>query len=250
MAEQPRSLVRRLLGLPRILIDYAGALVESWVRRSPGALGYGLRNRYYRKRFKHLGKNVRIDPGVRFIGAAHISIGDDTHIYYDCLICAGPVGATAAEVRRLPNENFLGQEGDVRIGRGVHIAAGAYILGSGGVQIGDCSGLAGGTRILSATYHYRSFEDPSRHDIYFGIEGGVEHACYLVGPVVLGENVGVASNAVILPGATVGAESFVTIGAVVHPGVQPPNAILSGNPASRIKSRFAPPKPPAAPAAD
>jgi acetyltransferase-like isoleucine patch superfamily enzyme len=221
---------------------------EALIRHWPGGLGYRLRQSYYRRRMKYLGKNVVIEPGVRFMGLSRISIGDGTHIYYDCLICAGPVGATKAEVRRLPNERFRGEEGEVRIGRNVHMAAGCYILGSGGVQIGDCCGLAGGARILSATYHYRSFEDPSRQDIYFAIEGGAEHACYLVGPVVLGDNSGVASNAVILPGTAIEDKSFVAIGALVHSGVYPPNSVLSGSPAIRIRDRFPSSKP--APVAD
>jgi acetyltransferase-like isoleucine patch superfamily enzyme len=242
VAATKRSFLGRLLRLPRVLAGDAADLVEALVRHWPGSLGYGLRTRYYRKRLKHLGKGVVIDPGVRFLGLKHISIGDGTHIYFECIICAGPAAPNQAEVRRLSNEHFAGADGEVHIGRGVHMAAGCYILGNGGVQIGDYCGLAGGTRILSMTYHYASFADRSRRDVYFGIEGGTSHACYLFGPVVLGDNVGVASNVVLLPGATVCNDSFVTIGSVVHPGVIPPNSIASGNPAALVKQRFTPPR--------
>jgi len=239
MAEQSCSLLCRVRDLPSTLVTNLAAIIEAMVRHWPGPLGYGLRTRYYRKRLKHLGKGVLIDPGVRFFGLKHISIGDGTHIYFECVICAGPAAPNQAEVRRLPNEHFAGADGEVHIGRGVHMAAGCYILGNGGVQIGDYCGLAGGTRILSMTYHYASFADRSRRDVYFGIEGGTSHACYLFSPVVLGCNVGVASNAVILPGTTLGDDCFVTIGSVVHYGEVQPNLVVSGNPARGIKHRFA-----------
>ncbi len=247
MADQPRSLLRRVWGLPSMWVQNLAAIVEAMVRHWPGPLGYWVRTRYYRKRLRHLGKGVLIDPGVRFFGPKHISIGDGTHIYFDCVLCAGPAAHNQAEVRRLSNERFAGAEGEVHIGRGVHMAAGCYILGNGGVQIGDYCGFAGGTRILSITYHYASFVDPSRRDVYFSLEGGASHACYLSSPVVLGRNVGVASNAVILPGTTLGDDCFVTIGSVVHHGEVPPNTVVSGNPARGIKHRFAPAKDAAAP---
>jgi acetyltransferase-like isoleucine patch superfamily enzyme len=189
-----------------------------------------------------MGRDVVIDPDVLITGTHYISLHDNVHISRGCIISGGPSANTVSETRRLANGRFGLSEGEVSIGRGTHIAAGCYILGHGGVRIGDFCGLAGGTRILSISNHYASFSDRSRRDIYFTLYAGAEHACYLIGPVVLGDNVGVASNVVLLPGATVCNDSFVTIGSVVHPGVIPPNSIASGNPAALVKQRFTPPR--------
>jgi len=233
------------MGFLAELREIKEALIRNW----PGAIGYRLRTRCYRRRFKFLGQGVRIEPGVRFFGFPYISIGDGSHIDYGCFISTGPRGASKAEMKRLPNQAFTLSEGEVSIGKAVHIALGVYILGHGGVQIGDYSSLAGGVRVLSITGHYASFADRSRRDVYFSMKGGAEHACYLISPVVLGNNVGVASNAVLLPGATLSDESFLTIGSVAHYGLIPPNSIAAGNPAARVSYRFAPPKqPPAQPA--
>jgi acetyltransferase-like isoleucine patch superfamily enzyme len=216
------------------------ALIEELFRIWPGSVGYKLRWLYYRRRLKYLGNNVRISPGVRLIGHKHISIGDDTDINFGCMIISGLVGQDEAEFHRVSNPAFQGSEGEVLIGKGVHIAPGVYILGHGGVQVGDCSGLAGGTRVLSMTNHYASFLDWYRRDMYFSSRAGREHACYIIGPVVLGRNVGIASNCVILPGAQLCDESFLAIASVAHQGVIAANMIASGNPAVPIKERFLP----------
>jgi acetyltransferase-like isoleucine patch superfamily enzyme len=220
-----------------------GALLEEVVRNWPGPAGDSLRWRYYRRRLKYLGNNVHISPGVRIIGHKYLSIGDYTDINFDCVIIAGPVAPSEAEFHRVDNGAFQGAEGEVLIGKGVHIAPSVYILGHGGVQIGDCSGLAGGTRVLSLTNHYASFLDRYRRDMYFSSRAGREHACYIIGPVVLGRNVGVASNCVILPGAHLSDESFLAIASVARQGVIAPNMIAGGNPAVPIKERFLPARP-------
>ncbi|MEQ1727508.1 MAG: hypothetical protein ABL982_03930 [Vicinamibacterales bacterium] len=59
------------------------------------------------------------------------------------------------------------------------------------------------------------------------------------GPIVIGDNVGVALNVAILPGARIDGDSVVTINAVVAPGSRfPPNSIIGGDPARRVKARF------------
>ena len=57
------------------------------------------------------------------------------------------------------------------------------------------------------------------------------------GPVVLGSNVGVALDAVLLPGVTIGECSFVTIGSVVNRDFCE-NSLIAGNAASRVGPRF------------
>ena len=228
----------RLWKLPLILVRNLFEIIDAVIRNWPGQVGKVLRRCYYRRRFKHLGRNVTIEPGVRFFGRPYISIDDDTHIDYDCFIVAGPIGDIPAEMRRLPNRRFCLSEGEVSIGKGVHIASGCQILGHGGVQIGDTSACAAGTRILSITNHYASFTDRFRRDVYFSSRAGSEHASYLIGPIVLGKNVGVASNCLLLPGVTLSDESFLHIGSVAHYGVIPANTVASGNPAVRRGNRF------------
>lgn len=241
MAESHRTLLAKGTQIPALLWHSGLELLEAAVRAWPGPLGFILRRVYYRRRFRHLGRGVLIWPGVRFSGHRYISIGDYSQINYNCMIFAGPANTEGHEVRRVANPCVSVAEGEVRIGNGVHITPNCYILGHGGVQIGDNSACARGSAVLSVTNHYVGFADRSRRDVYFSSQAGGRRA-YIIGPVRVGKNVGVAMNCVLLPGAHLEDESFVMIGSVVR-GTIPRNTLASGNPAVPIRQRFAePPK--------
>lgn len=212
-------------------------IVEAILRDWPGELGVIVRRGYYRCRLKYVGKGVIIKTGVRFSGHRYITLLDGCIIDMGCLIAAGSCSQTQYETLYKPNKEFELSDGEVRIGRKVHISVGCYILGNGGFDIGDFSGLAAGTRVLSVTNHYASFADPSRHNVYFTINVPLENACFMYGPIVLKENVGVAANCVLLPGLTIHKDSFLSIGSVAK-GVVVANSIAGGNPVVRIKERF------------
>ena len=72
--------------LVRLPLSVLGGLYRTCIRNLDGAVGLRLRYLYYKKRLRHLGRNVRIDTGVFFSGWEYISIGDDTHIDKNCII--------------------------------------------------------------------------------------------------------------------------------------------------------------------
>lgn len=238
MIAQKSSLVFNVLSkIRRGILRELESITEAIMRNWPGRAGCIVRWIYYKFRFKYLGRKVTIKPGVRFFGHRNISIDDGSTIDFDCIIFAGPF-RSEAERRYIQNNEFKLSDGEVKIGKGVHLSVGCYILGQGGVQIGDYSCCAAGTRILSLTNHYASFSDPSRRDVYFTINAGKDHECYMLGPIVLGRNVGVASHCILLPGATLSEDSFLAINSVARRGVIPPNCVAAGNPAVRMKERY------------
>ncbi len=213
-------------------------ILESAIRHFPGKTGFFLRRLYYKCVLKHLGRGVRIYPGVWFIGSRYISIGDYCTIAHNTMIQAGPPTGLKSECLYMENPDYRWGPGEVVLGRYVYLSANCYILGNGGIYIGDYSCCARDTSILSFSNHYRSFKNPSDRSIYFTHGSGPEHECYLSGPVVLETNTGVASHAVILPCVTIHADSFVGIGAVVHKGQYPANAYISGTPGRVMHSRY------------
>lgn len=235
MSGQRSSILGKLQKLPTVVAKELLEFVEWFLRDWPGESGCRVRWLYYRCRFKHLGRKARISPGVRFVGHRYISIGARSHIDIECMISAGPAALAKHECRRLDNDAFDGSEGEVSIGEAVHLAPRCVIIGHGGVQIGDYCGCTSGTFILSLTNHYARFSDHSRRDVLFTTRA--EPRSYVVGPVVLGRNVGVALNCVVLPGTTLSDESFLAIGSVAR-GTIPPNSIAAGNPAVRVRDRF------------
>jgi maltose O-acetyltransferase len=105
---------------------------------------------------------------------------------------------------------------NVRIGSRVSINAFVHIWGQGGVTIGDDCLIASHVVITSLTH------DPRASN----------HADSLISrPVVIGRNVWIGSQAVILPGVTVGDGAVIGAGAVVTKDV-PPGITVVGIPAA------------------
>jgi acetyltransferase-like isoleucine patch superfamily enzyme len=97
---------------------------------------------------------------------------------------------------------------NVHLGKHVAVGQDSFLMGAGGITIGDYSLLANHTIITTA---YDFAEDDVR-------------------PVVLGENVWTGSRAIILPGVTIGDNAIIGAGAVVSEDV-PANKIALGVPA-------------------
>jgi len=138
----------------------------------------------------------------------------------------------------------------IRVGRHVHIAAErsrevTLVVwptddGPGRIDIGDYTILLPGVRISSASSirigansmlaSGSQLSDADWHDIYdrTSAPGGTA-------PIVLEENVWIGTCAHVLKGVTIGTNSIVGAGAVVTRDV-PPNTIVAGNPAQRVRS--------------
>lgn len=98
----------------------------------------------------------------------------------------------------------------------VFINAGAVILDTAAVRIGDGSMLGPGVHIYCAQHH----TDPVKR------RAGLERAM----PVTIGANVWIGGAAIILPGLTIGDNAIVGAGSVVTKDV-PAGVTVVGNPA-------------------
>ena len=159
--------------------------------------------------FAAVGENVRISDRASFYGTARIALGDNVRIDDFCVLAAGV--------------------GGISIGRHVHIAVYASLIGAGKITLSDFSGLSSRVSIYSSSDDYTgaTMTNPTVPSEYTG----VTHA-----DVFLGKHVIVGSGSVILPGVTleegaaVGALSLVTKHCEAF-------GIYAGNPARRIKER-------------
>ena len=104
---------------------------------------------------------------------------------------------------------------NISIGERVFINDGCHFQDQGGVTLGD--GCQIGHNVVFATLNH-------------GIAPADRHILYPA-PIVLGKNVWVGSNAVILRGVTIGDNSIVGAGAVVTK-----NVLVAGVPARIIKN--------------
>ena len=103
----------------------------------------------------------------------------------------------------------------IELGDQTSVAAYVHIWGAGGVRIGSRVMIGTHTSISSVTHDYRS---------------EAMWKTVVTRPVVVEDDVWIASNVVILPGVNIGKGAVVGAGAVVTRDV-PPNAIVMGVPA-------------------
>ena len=99
-----------------------------------------------------------------------------------------------------------------------------HIWGGGGVEIGADTLIAAHCAITSVT-----------HDASALSRGLLYRETQVISPVVIGANVWIGSNCVILPGVTIGDGAIVAAGAVVTRNVEE-RTLVAGTPARPIRA--------------
>lgn len=113
----------------------------------------------------------------------------------------------------------------LEVGDNVSIGYDNFLQARGGLTIGNNVTLAPGVKIWSVNHN---FDDP---DVPMREQG------HTLKPVVIEDDVFIASNAFVLPGTTLSQGCIVSAGAVVGGKVYRPYSILAGNPARVIGYR-------------
>jgi acetyltransferase-like isoleucine patch superfamily enzyme len=107
--------------------------------------------------------------------------------------------------------------GELLIGDNVFINQGTLVVSEKRIVIGSDSLISGHVTIMDTNSH--ELEE----------EAGVKTE-----PVLIGRNVWIGCNVVILPGAVIGDHSVIAAGSVVH-GTIPPRVLAAGNPARVLR---------------
>ena len=160
---------------------------------------------------------LHLGPGCRVIGGRNISFG--RHIYAERNLWLEAV--TSYQSQRFDPKIAIGDH--VCFSNGVHISA------IGSVAIG--SRCLFGSRIYVSDHNHGKYkgESQSRPE-----EAPADRLLGGGGPVVIGENVWIGDNSVIIGPATIGRGAIVGANSVVR-GVVPSNTIVAGAPAKPIK---------------
>lgn len=215
-------------------------IVEFLICNCPGRTGNFLRWIYYKCRMRHVGRKVVFGPGCRIKGCRYISIDDHSVLTLGCTLVAGPIdkNASGAEYREKHNDYFTQEPGTIVIGKHAYLSKNCYLIGNGGIHIGDFCTLTPNVVLLSMTNHYASFRDPSNRTIG-GAHEIPDRQCYTIGPIVLGKNCFIALNSIVLPGVSILEDSCVLLNSVVSSERVGPNDIVGGNRAVFVKKRYA-----------
>jgi acetyltransferase-like isoleucine patch superfamily enzyme len=138
------------------------------------------------------GRGVRVYEGCRLVPTDRIHLGDYSQIDEGVRVFAGQ---------------------GVTMGRHVHLAFGAAILGGGTCEIGDFVGVSPGCKIITGS-----------EDIHCGLTNPtVPEGLRFVrrGRVTIGSHALIFAGAILLPGVKVGEGAVVGAGAVVHRDLDP-----------------------------
>jgi len=156
-----------------------------------------------------VGRNVLLDRTAIILNPAGIRIGDYTRIDAFCLISAFGPG--------------------VSIGRNVHLAAGVYVYGGGGVLIEDFVNVSARSIIYSVNDDYSGehLTGPTLPPEYTGTTSA---------PVRIGRHAVLGAGSIILPGVTFGEGSASGALSLIKKNVDP-FTIVAGSPARTVKAR-------------
>jgi acetyltransferase-like isoleucine patch superfamily enzyme len=178
-----------------------------WTRIRSFVMGFSLR-----------APGLHLGPGCRVIGARHIWFGRGVFAERNLWLEA----VTSYRSQRFDPE----------------ITIGDYVSFSDGVHISSISSIAIGSHTLFGSKIYVSDHN---HGIYRGQDQSRpdEPPAHRLlgggGPVVIGENVWIGDNSVIIGPATIGNGAIIGANSVVR-GVIPSNTIVAGAPAKPIKT--------------
>lgn len=185
----------------------------------------------YARGFLFFQKLIRVESGVRVIGRWNLKIGKNVRLCRDARIDAVN-GAIY-----LGDNVMIGDRGVVLIANGaaitleseVHISGNSHIAayGSGDISIGKNTLLGPNCIVISQNHGVNDITRPIKYQVVPGE------------PIVINENVWLAANVAVLPGAKINSGSVIGANSVVtKKSCIDENCIYAGNPVKFLRSRI------------
>jgi acetyltransferase-like isoleucine patch superfamily enzyme len=201
------------------------SLIEYSIKHLSSTLGRKIRYKYYKNKFAHCGKNVRIDEGVIIEGAENMHIGDNVWIDKNVILIAGKTDVPEKFITN--KSSFEKNEGCLYIGDNSHLGISTIIQAHGIVRIENHFTSSAGCKIYSLSNDVQKCHKGTH---------GSDDIYYIKSAITIESNVWLGLNSVVLNG-TLEKNSFVTPFTIIKKSFEA-NSIISGNPAKKIKARF------------
>lgn len=162
-----------------------------------------------------------VDPRAWFHLLRLVNYYNHTHVAPRRLLNVGE------DVAISPTASFSNAE-QIHLGTGTHIGTHCYLWAgrtmAGKIDIGRHLLLGPNVFITASTYRFNAGSPVTKQPMQEA-------------PVLIGNDVWIGANAVILPGTSIGDQAIVAAGAVVR-GDVPPHAIMAGVPAKQVGKRM------------
>jgi acetyltransferase-like isoleucine patch superfamily enzyme len=154
------------------------------------------------------------------------AVGEGVEVYADALVLR-PEAITLGDRVRI--DDFCRLEGGqgIEVGRHVHVSSFSSIIGGGRCLIGDMADVAHGARIITGS---------DQPDAAMSTTSPREWRHVVTSTIVLDHLSFVATNAVMMPGTSLGIGAIAAAGAVVTMAV-PPWEVWAGVPARPLRPR-------------
>jgi acetyltransferase-like isoleucine patch superfamily enzyme len=158
-----------------------------------------------RGRFRRLGTNVILEPGVLVFHPERIDIGDNVYVGHQAVL-----------------KGY--HRSDLIIGPDTWIGQGCFLHAGGGLHIGRAVGIGPMVKVLTSAHRDDRRDVPVLfQDLAFA-------------PVHIADGSDIGVGAVLLPGVHVGEGAIVGAGSIVTASV-PPYEVWAGVPARRVRAR-------------
>jgi acetyltransferase-like isoleucine patch superfamily enzyme len=194
-----------------------------------GAPGYVLRKALFPKLFREVGRGVIFGRGLTLRHPDRISIGQRTAIDDYVMLDASGAGDAGVVIGEdvILSRNIViqGKLAPITIGDASDIGCNTVLSSVSGIQIGQKALIAANVYIGGGRYVTKSLTTPMA-------DQGLETK----GPTVIGDDVWIGANAVVIDGVRVGRGAIIGAGAVVSSDI-PDFAIAVGVPAKVIRLR-------------
>lgn len=170
-------------------------------------LRYKLKNRQVK-----IGKGVRFNQKTIFSGDGQIVVNDGSSFGYKL---GGYYYKQCIEIQARYNESC------VVIGEKVAFNNSSYIVAGNRIEIGDNCRI--GARVTMMDFEAHGTKPEERDQLG------------KFGQIIIGSNVWVGNEVIILKNVTIGDGSIIAAGSVVMKGAYPQNAVIAGNPAKVMR---------------
>lgn len=152
---------------------------------------------------------------LRLSGGGSVRLGKDASIHPSLKLSVGRGGALV-----LADRVAVASQAMLLVERGAELILGEHVSLSRGVQIVCHDRIEIGAETMLAN-NVLLFD----HDHDFRVPGGLAERKYKKAPIVIGKNVWIGANTVILRGTTIGDDCVIGAGSVVK-GDVPPHTVL------------------------
>tara|TARA_B100000768_G_C11146989_1_gene318610 strand:+ start:124 stop:624 length:501 start_codon:yes stop_codon:yes gene_type:complete len=144
-----------------------------------------------------------------------------------CIIRNGLIPYKNGQNVRISENVQIDSPSKLSIGDNVHINRGCILNAGGNIKIGDYCGIGPNVVIYSQNHNY--WGDITKLTDF-------KKNGYKIKEVIIGKNVWIGANSIILPGVNIGDNSIIAAGSVVTKNIKA-NLLVGGNPAYTLKVR-------------